>query len=177
MALAKDAMLQAMLAHVLEHGIADVSLRPLARAAGTSDRMLIYHFGSKQVLIGELLMALGAMFAAVLDSQFTASRTASRAACLTQLARITRSAELRPVMRIWMEILAAAAAGETAYVETGGSIVGLLLGWVEAHLPLGDPAPEQTARTMLVLIEGALVHDLAGRNDVADAALAGAFAD
>jgi AcrR family transcriptional regulator len=175
MALAKDAMLQAMVAHVLEHGVADASLRPLAKAAGTSDRMLIYHFGSKEQLIGAILIELAAMFGVMLDTLFAAKRATTRAACLGEVARITRSPEMRPVMRVWMQVLAASAAGETAYLETGRSIVERLIVWVEAHLPSEDPDPAPTARTMLVLVEGAVVLDLAGRSDVADAVLAAAF--
>jgi AcrR family transcriptional regulator len=176
MALAREAMLQAMVAHVLQHGVADASLRPLARAAGTSDRMLIYHFGSKQALIGEILIALATLFGQVLDTQFAAKRAASRADCLATVAAITRSPDLRPMMRIWMQVLAASAAGETAYLATGNAIIERLIGWVAAHLPLDEPDPVQTAQTMLVLVEGSVVLDLAGRSDVADAVLMAAFA-
>lgn len=175
MALAKEAMLQAMVGHVLQHGVADASLRPLARAAGTSDRMLIYHFGSKEQLIGAILVELATMVGVMLETQFAAKPAKTRQACLDVVARITRSPEMRPVIRIWMQVLAASAAGETAYLETGRKIVERLIAWVEGHLPEGDPAPVQTARTMMVLIEGAVVLDLAGRSDVADAVLAGAF--
>jgi AcrR family transcriptional regulator len=48
---ARQRWLQAALAHVAEHGIADISLRELAAAIGTSHRMLIYHFGSKEGLL------------------------------------------------------------------------------------------------------------------------------
>lgn len=41
--------------YVLEHGLIGLSLRPLAAALGTSDRMLIYHFGSKDELIATVL--------------------------------------------------------------------------------------------------------------------------
>lgn len=175
MVLTKDAMVQAMVGHVLQHGLADASLRPLARAAGTSDRMLIYHFGSKQDLIAEILTALGTMYGDTLDAQMT-GRAATRKACLDQLAAISRSAQMRPAMRVWMQILAAAAAGETAYLRVGDRIVGQLLGWIAAHLPADDPDAQGAAQTILVTIEGAIVLDLAGRSDVADAALAKAFA-
>src|SRR5690349_315476 len=39
------------LRYVLEQGLVGLSLRPLAAALGTSDRMLIYHFGSKDALV------------------------------------------------------------------------------------------------------------------------------
>jgi AcrR family transcriptional regulator len=40
---------------VLEHGLIGLSLRPLAAELGTSDRMLIYHFGSKDELVADVL--------------------------------------------------------------------------------------------------------------------------
>lgn len=44
-----------VLDYVLEHGLIGLSLRPLAAALNTSDRMLIYHFGSKERLVGAAL--------------------------------------------------------------------------------------------------------------------------
>src|SRR5687767_8189186 len=41
--------------YVLEHGLLDLSLRPLAAALGTSDRMLLYHFGDKLSLVATIL--------------------------------------------------------------------------------------------------------------------------
>ena len=40
-----------------DHGLIDLSLRPLAAALGTSDRMLLYHFGTKDQLVAEILSA------------------------------------------------------------------------------------------------------------------------
>lgn len=47
----RDALLEGATDYVLEHGLIGLSLRPLAAALGTSDRMLIYHFGSKDALV------------------------------------------------------------------------------------------------------------------------------
>jgi AcrR family transcriptional regulator len=41
--------------YVLDHGLAGLSLRPLAAATGTSPRVLLYLFGSKDGLVRELL--------------------------------------------------------------------------------------------------------------------------
>ncbi|MBA2456073.1 MAG: TetR/AcrR family transcriptional regulator [Nocardioidaceae bacterium] len=41
--------------YVLEHGIIGLSLRPLAAALGTSDRMLVYHFGTRDALVAEAI--------------------------------------------------------------------------------------------------------------------------
>jgi AcrR family transcriptional regulator len=52
--------------YLLQHGLADLSLRPVARALGTSPRMLLYYFGSKE----ELLMASIAAIRAREDACF-----------------------------------------------------------------------------------------------------------
>jgi AcrR family transcriptional regulator len=47
----REEMLDQVVDHVLEHGLIGLTLRPLAAAIGTSDRMLIYHFGSRDELV------------------------------------------------------------------------------------------------------------------------------
>ncbi len=44
--------------YVLSHGVADLALRPLAKALKTSARMLVYHFGSREGLMREILSRL-----------------------------------------------------------------------------------------------------------------------
>ncbi len=45
-------------AYVMTHGIGDLALRPLAKALKTNARMLIYHFGSREELMREILAGL-----------------------------------------------------------------------------------------------------------------------
>jgi AcrR family transcriptional regulator len=54
----KERLLAAAIDHVAANGVGDVSLRQLAAAIGTSHRMLIYHFGSKEGLFVELIKAV-----------------------------------------------------------------------------------------------------------------------
>lgn len=46
----RQRLLDAAVQHVTEHGLSDLSLRALAARLGTSHRMLIHHFGSKDGL-------------------------------------------------------------------------------------------------------------------------------
>ena len=48
-------LLELAYAYALEHGLADMSLRPLAKAIGSSPRVLLYLYGSKEGLIRALL--------------------------------------------------------------------------------------------------------------------------
>jgi AcrR family transcriptional regulator len=63
-------LLQKSLPYFLQHGVANLSLRPMADALGTSARMLLHHFGSKERLIGavmtEVRAALQASFATLM---------------------------------------------------------------------------------------------------------------
>ncbi|EWT00071.1 TetR family transcriptional regulator [Intrasporangium oryzae NRRL B-24470] len=51
----RDTLAGAATDYVLEHGLIDLSLRPLAAAIGTSDRMLLYHFADKDDLVATVL--------------------------------------------------------------------------------------------------------------------------
>ena len=176
MPLDKQAMLGAMALHVLENGLSDASLRPLAKAAGTSDRMLIYHFGNKDALIGALLEYLAQAYSAALDEAMPSGRADSRAECVQLIAAATRGPEFAPYLALWWQIVAEAARGNETYLSAARGIMRTLLGWVEEFVPLGDGDPAGTARQVLTMIEGAQMLDAIGCSDIADAALARAFA-
>lgn len=51
----RTALLEAAYRYVLEHGLGELSLRPLAATIGSSPRVLLYLFGSKEGLVRALL--------------------------------------------------------------------------------------------------------------------------
>jgi AcrR family transcriptional regulator len=51
----REQLLERSYQYVLEHGLAELSLRPLALAVDSSPRVLLYLFGSKEGLVRELL--------------------------------------------------------------------------------------------------------------------------
>lgn len=54
----REELLAAVMAYVLEHGVTDLSFRPLAQAVGVSHVTLRHHFGSKEELVGEIFGAI-----------------------------------------------------------------------------------------------------------------------
>ena len=54
----KARLLAAVIDELTEHGLGEGSLRALATAVGTSHRMLIYHFGSKEGLLIEIVRTM-----------------------------------------------------------------------------------------------------------------------
>ena len=116
--MSSETLLPVMAAYVLENGLAELSLRPLAKAAGTSDRMLLYHFGSKDALIAALLDHLAQIYSVALDTAFPQGKAMSRKDCIEQVIAITRTDPFQPFMRLWWDIVAGAARGNQAYKDS-----------------------------------------------------------
>lgn len=167
-----ETLLPAMAAHVLEHGLSGVSLRPLAKAAGTSDRMLIYHFGNRQGAIEALLVYLGQLYETGLEAALPAEPAKNRHDTVRQILEASAGERLQPFMRLWWEIVASAATGDEVFRKSAASIMRLLLDWLERHMPEGDPDPRGGARILLTFIEGSQMLDAVGRGDIAEVALA-----
>lgn len=60
-------LLDGAVAWAIEHGLADLSLRPVARSLGTSDRMLLYYFGTKDELVAAVVDRAADGLAAALE--------------------------------------------------------------------------------------------------------------
>src|SRR5436305_2199440 len=56
----RERLLDGAIEYVAEHGLTDLSLRTMATALGTSHRMLIHHFGSKEKLWVEIVRTVEA---------------------------------------------------------------------------------------------------------------------
>ncbi|HTD59971.1 MAG TPA: TetR/AcrR family transcriptional regulator [Gemmatimonadaceae bacterium] len=73
MATRKAQLLSAAVDYFVAHGVADLSLRPMAATLGTSARLLIFHFGSKEHLIlevlGEIQRRLQASFQGLVETR------------------------------------------------------------------------------------------------------------
>jgi AcrR family transcriptional regulator len=170
--MSRETLLPLLAGHVLAHGLGEASLRPLAKAAGTSDRMLVYHFGTKETLIADLLGHLAQTYAAAIDAATAAeARAATRGQALARILKHARSAPMRPFMQVWWEIVAGSARGVPGYQPAAHAMMAELLGWLEGQMPADDPDPSGGARYLLTLIEGTLMLAAIGHEDTANAGL------
>jgi AcrR family transcriptional regulator len=101
----RSELLELAYAYALEHGLGDLSLRPLATAIGSSPRVLLYLFGSKDGLVRALLTRARqeelAMLAALrVNEGLPATRlTRAAAAVWSWLAQ----PEHRALLALWVE--------------------------------------------------------------------------
>jgi AcrR family transcriptional regulator len=87
--------------------LADRSLRDIASAVGTSHRMLLYHFGSREGLVAALVESVESAQRHLLRQLATDADDA--AALVTALWAQVSSPELRPFVRLFFESVAATA--------------------------------------------------------------------
>jgi AcrR family transcriptional regulator len=149
--------------HILAHGLEASSLRPLAKAAGTSDRMLLYYFRDKAELITAALDVIAARLTDSLGSR--TSKTPRRLDDLRPaLLEIILAEDLWPYLRVWLEIASLAAKGDPFYRATGNQIARGFLAWGAAQLD--SETPETDAAKLLVTLEGAVLLKSVGLDDV-----------
>jgi AcrR family transcriptional regulator len=153
----RAALLEPVCAHLLAHGLDRSSLRDLAAAAGTSDRMLLYYFRDK----ADLMAAALARLAAILRDRLEASRAPEplgEPALRTRLIAMILSEEAWPFLQVWLEIVARGARGDPTYRAAGKAIAEGFVDWIA----LQSDAPSATARTevarrILPLLDGLIL--------------------
>ena len=153
--MSKDTLLPLLAGHVLAHGMGGASLRPMAKSAGTSDRMLLYHFGSKEQLLAELLQFLADAYSAALDTNFRTEPVRDRHDCIKRISDHMAQPATAPFMALWWEIVAGCARGQKGYQDAASAMMDRLLEWLVDHMPADDPDPQAGARYVLTVIEGA----------------------
>jgi AcrR family transcriptional regulator len=156
----RDRLLDAVVDYSLEHGITDLSLRELAEAIGTSHRMLIYHFGSKEAL---LVAVVEQVEAAQRDlfAKAVASGDRSPVDTARQLWRRLADARMWPQERLFFEIYVLALLGRPG---TEGFLDGVVSSWTEtAEAASGLPhaVAEADARLGVAVARGLLLDLLA----------------
>ena len=106
----KGRLLEAVADVALAGGIADRSLRAIAEAAGTSHRMLIHHFGSREGLLVEVIRAVEARQRDAL-SELVAQSTEVPGELADRFWKHLRSPELAPQERLFFEVYGQALQG------------------------------------------------------------------
>lgn len=100
----REVLLARVIDDVGRHGLSDRSLRDLARGAGTSHRMLIHHFQSRDGLIRAIVAEMEARQRALLHR--LAAQAVTPADLVRGLWREVSAPRLRPFVRLFFEVVA-----------------------------------------------------------------------
>lgn len=146
---------------MLAHGLAGLSLRPLATALGTSTRMLLYDFCSKEELIMAVLAEIRRREAAMLAGYVNAS-SASGPELVQAVWEWASSADRAPFMRLFSEVYTDAMAHPGTYSQRGQAVVTEWLDQFGAALS-GTPAGAvgtASATLVIAVLRGLLLDRL-----------------
>jgi AcrR family transcriptional regulator len=170
----RERLLEAAIEYVATHGISDVSLRQLAAALGTSHRMLIHHFGSKEALWVEIVRTVEARQRELLGDILPDPSQPLRESMRAWWKHIS-DPSLWPNERLFFEIYGQALQGRPHTTELLDGIVESWLDPVtEINVSLGIERGLARAHARLgVAVTRGLLLDLLATNDVAavDAAM------
>lgn len=169
----RDDLTGAAVAWFAEHGVGDTSLRTLAAGIGTSHRMLLYHFGSREGVLAAVVEAVERAERAELERLVAAAEDpwVAGAAFWTHVADTATT-----FAPLFFELSAAAVRGEP---WARGLRTWLASGWADAFaagfVRVGWPPPEadDLARLAVGAARGVLLELCAtGDRVAADSAMA-----
>jgi AcrR family transcriptional regulator len=164
----KQKLLEAAIEFLTVRGVSDLSLRELAVALGTSHRMLIYHFGSKEGLLVEVVKTIEqrerATLAQLLDSEHSLV-DAARAFWM----RVS-DPSLAPYERLFFEVYGQ---GLQGHVYARPLLDGIIDSWLDAVSAtlVAQGVPERRVRAQArlgVAVVRGLLLDLLATGERAD---------
>jgi AcrR family transcriptional regulator len=164
----RQQLLDNAIAYVAEHGIGELSLRSLATALGTSHRMLIFHFGSKEQLWVEIVRTVEQRQRKRLQELLPAADQPIGEAMRTWWRHIS-DPSLWPSERLFFELYGQALQHRP---HTEDFLDGIVEDWVEpaaqASIARGVPGPLARAQARLgVAVTRGLLLDLLATGDTA----------
>jgi AcrR family transcriptional regulator len=145
-------LLDALVQEFAGRGIGDRSLRDIAEAVGTSHRMLLHHFGSRDELLLAIVEEVERRQMAVLESL-----PAKPADAIAAMWADLRRPELRPFERLFFECYARGVQGEKPFAL-------MLPGAVDAWL-VGDATTDPALRRLGLAVARGLLLDLVATED------------
>jgi AcrR family transcriptional regulator len=150
----KAALTQAIIEYLLEHGLSDLSLRPLAQELGTSARLLIYHFESKVGLLSEVLDSMQTHLRQSFGSLVHARKSASPERPLRMFWNWAIAEERYPYLKLLYELQILAVRNPIAY---GPYLQRNAANWSEL---IGITLPESERTPAMVTLIGAVFDGL-----------------
>ena len=163
-------LLEAAYAYALCNGLADLSLRPLAAAIGSSPRVLLFLFGSKEGLIRALLSRARADELTYLGTLRGQQDKSGVATAGRDVWAWLAAPPHRALLVLWTEGYARSLLGEPGpWAEFAAETVSDWLDLLAARQPAGrrDTAAGRAERTLLLAVLRGALLDLLATGDTA----------
>ena len=156
----RDRLLQDCLVYFLREGVANVSLRPLAAAVGTSARMLLHYFGSKEALITEVMGQVQRRLQESFEELLESRRVGPKKDLLLEFWSVLSSTKNRAFLRLLFEVQMLALQNPKRYLRYLSRTSKSWRGLIERALPQ-KRAKAEIATLYNAVVDGLLLELLA----------------
>jgi AcrR family transcriptional regulator len=132
----KDELLDAVIEYLIKNGVSDLSLRPLAHAIGTSARLLIFHFKSKEHLLEAALEKIQRQVRTSFDAVCAEETRSGQASLMSRFWQWASAPDQLPYLRLLYEVHVIAARHPRLYARY---LHKMSIRWnaaIEAQLPV-----------------------------------------
>lgn len=154
---------------MLAEGLSNTSLRSLAAAADTSDRMLLYYFSDKNDLMVSAFECFVQRLSARLSEMLPTGRQPFDL-LLERMWNLLKAPEYEPYLRIWYDALGHASQGEELYRSMTNRVVNVWLEYFEARLDAPPRLRRDQVAALVAAACGLVMMRYIGRADEADVA-------
>lgn len=170
----REEVIEQLADFVLAHGLDAANLRAMARACGTSDRMLLYYFTDKAAMMTAVLQRIALRMTAMLDAAAPPHPLPAEALRAAIVPLLLDDA-VWPYMRVWLSMASRAAHGDVLCRSLGEALGRGFLSWAASHIANADEGADEgadgnaratDAARLLAAVEGLVLLKALGLDDV-----------
>ena len=153
----KIQIIERVVGYIVGNGLlSGMGIRSLAKAAGTSDRMLIYYFGSKDELIDQALNVIASGVVDQLDGLLGTHKRPGEQ-LLAECTAVVSHEGFKPAVQLWFELVGLSVRQQEPYASNATQLAQNWVDWVESRL---EEPKEGEAADLYAHLEGRLMLKL-----------------
>lgn len=142
--------------YIIENGIKSSSLRNIAEAISTSNRMLLHYFEDKEELMTVTLEYITNNFLEIIEGARTEKMSFNN--LMPYLYHALKMEEIRPYTKLCLELISLSAKKEEPYYSIARKIGEIFSNWIENAMEIAqNEDKEEKLALALVIIEGFVV--------------------
>lgn len=150
--------------YLLEYGIKSASLRNIGEYGTVSNRMLLHYFRDKEEMITEALLHITDDLINFIKK--SSSTQLSLEQMLIYVAKMLKTKELEPYIRIYLELISFSSKQEEPYFSIAKKIANFFSIWIEESLTIEDREnKEEKISACFLFIEGIVILNTLGFDD------------
>lgn len=165
----REELLAGALELAASEGLSSLTFGRVAKHLGVSDRIVVYYFESKDVLITEIVMAMGLQLQETLAAAFE-TPSADHLEMVRAAWPVLSTGGSDAVFALFFEANGLAVAGREPYAGLVPMLVEAWIDWAATFIAGGDDHRRAEAETAVALVDGLLLLRLVAGADAADRA-------